>query len=55
MGRTNNEKNSFDSIIVEKHHTLGGECTGWERQGYHIDGCIHCNFEYMGIIGGDVT
>lgn len=35
------QKNGFDSIIVEKHHTLGGECTGWERQGYHIDGCIH--------------
>ena len=35
------QKNGFDSIIVEKHHTLGGECTGWDRQGYHIDGCIH--------------
>jgi len=35
------QKNGFDSIIVEKHHTLGGECTGWDRQCYHIDGCIH--------------
>ncbi len=35
------QKNGFDSTIVEKHHTLGGECTGWDRQGYHIDGCIH--------------
>lgn len=35
------QKNGFDSIILEKHHTLGGECTGWDRQGYHIDGCIH--------------
>ncbi|HCX64220.1 MAG TPA: NAD(P)/FAD-dependent oxidoreductase [Eubacteriaceae bacterium] len=35
------QKNGFESIIVEKHHTLGGECTGWDRQGYHIDGCIH--------------
>ncbi|PKM85286.1 MAG: NAD(P)/FAD-dependent oxidoreductase [Firmicutes bacterium HGW-Firmicutes-11] len=35
------QKNGFDSVILEKHHTLGGECTGWERQGYHIDGCIH--------------
>lgn len=26
---------------MEKHHTLGGECTDWNRQGYHIDGCIH--------------
>jgi len=35
------QKNGFNSVILEKHHTLGGECTGWERQGYHIDGCIH--------------
>lgn len=35
------QKNGFKSIILEKHHTLGGECTGWDRQGYHIDGCIH--------------
>lgn len=35
------QKNGFNSTIVEKHHTLGGECTGWDRQGYHIDGCIH--------------
>jgi phytoene dehydrogenase-like protein len=35
------QKNGFHSIVVEKHHTLGGECTGWDRQGYHIDGCIH--------------
>lgn len=35
------QKNGFDSVILEKHHTPGGECTGWDRQGYHIDGCIH--------------
>ena len=35
------QKNGFESMILEKHHTLGGECTGWDRQGYHIDGCIH--------------
>lgn len=35
------QKNGFESLILEKHHTLGGECTGWDRQGYHIDGCIH--------------
>ncbi|MDW7650275.1 MAG: NAD(P)/FAD-dependent oxidoreductase [Bacillota bacterium] len=34
-------KNGFETVILEKHHTLGGECTGWDRQGYHIDGCIH--------------
>jgi len=33
--------NGFESIILEKNHNLGGECTGWNRQGYHIDGCIH--------------
>ena len=35
------QKNGFESVIVEKHNTLGGECTGWDRQGHHIDGCIH--------------
>jgi len=35
------QKNGFKSTIIEKHHTAGGECTGWDRQGYHIDGCIH--------------
>ncbi|MCR3955885.1 MAG: FAD-dependent oxidoreductase [Gudongella sp.] len=35
------QKNGFNSIIVEKNQILGGECTGWNRQGYHIDGCIH--------------
>lgn len=34
-------KSGFECHILEKHHTLGGECTGWDRQGYHIDGCIH--------------
>lgn len=34
------QKNGFDSIIIEKNHIPGGECTGWDRQGYHIDGCI---------------
>lgn len=33
--------NGFESQILEKHHTVGGECTGWDRKGYHIDGCIH--------------
>ena len=35
------QKNGFESIILEKHHTMGGECTGWDRGNYHIDGCIH--------------
>ena len=33
--------NGYESQILEKHHTTGGECTGWDRDGYHIDGCIH--------------
>jgi phytoene desaturase len=35
------QKNGFESIILEKNQNLGGECTGWDRYGYHIDGCIH--------------
>lgn len=35
------QKSGFESVIFEKHSILGGECTGWDRNGYHIDGCIH--------------
>lgn len=35
------QANGFRTTIVEKHTILGGECTGWDRKGYHIDGCIH--------------
>lgn len=31
----------YDVDIYEKNSTAGGECTGWNRQGYHIDNCIH--------------
>lgn len=31
----------FRAEIYERHTTAGGECTGWNRQGYHIDNCIH--------------
>lgn len=34
-------KNEYEAVIVEKHSILGGQCTGWDRKGYHIDGCIH--------------
>lgn len=34
------QKSGFESIIYEKHRIPGGECTGWDRNGYHIDGCI---------------
>lgn len=35
------QKNGFESVILEKHHTPGGQCTGWDRHNHHIDGCIH--------------
>ena len=31
----------FDAEIYEKNPLPGGECTGWNRKGYHIDNCIH--------------
>lgn len=31
----------FESVIYEKHSIVGGQCTGWDRKGYHIDNCIH--------------
>ncbi len=35
------QRNSFDVDIFEQHALPGGECTGWDRRGYHFDGCIH--------------
>lgn len=35
------QKKGFSVEIYEKNAMLGGECTGWDRQGYHIDNCIH--------------
>jgi len=35
------QANGLQATILEKHTLLGGECTGWDRKGYHIDGCIH--------------
>ena len=31
----------FETEIYEMNAMLGGECTGWNRKGYHIDNCIH--------------
>lgn len=33
--------NGYDTEIVEKNANYGGACTGWERKGCYIDGCIH--------------
>lgn len=35
------QKYGFSSEIYEKHSIVGGQCTGWDRKGYHIDNCIH--------------
>lgn len=34
-------KSGFDTLILESTVNLGGECTGWDRQGFHIDNSIH--------------
>jgi len=34
-------KSGFETLILEKTVNLGGECTGWWRQGFHIDNSIH--------------
>lgn len=33
--------NGYDATIYEKHYEVGGNLTGWDRNGYHIDNCIH--------------
>ena len=35
------EQHGLHAIVIEKHNIPGGLCTGWDRKGYHIDGCIH--------------
>jgi len=35
------QKAGYDTVIYEKNKVPGGECIGWDRKGYHIDGCIH--------------
>ena len=35
------QKAGYDSVIYEKNTVPGGECVGWDREGCHIDGCIH--------------
>ena len=29
------------AIVCERHFVPGGNLTGWDRDGYHIDNCIH--------------
>lgn len=41
--------NGYDTEIFEAHNIPGGLCTGWNRKGYLIEGCIH------GLLGSDST
>jgi len=31
----------FDCTVFEKNSFIGGNLTGWDRRGYHIDNCMH--------------
>ena len=35
------QMSGFETEIYEMHTIPGGECTGWDRKGYHFDGCLH--------------
>ncbi|MBQ3264702.1 MAG: NAD(P)/FAD-dependent oxidoreductase [Ruminococcus sp.] len=34
-------KNGYEAVIFEKHRIAGGNLTGWDRGGCHIDNCVH--------------
>ena len=35
------QKRGHHAVIYERHTRAGGNLTGWNRGGYHIDNCIH--------------
>lgn len=35
------QKQGFQTEIYEKNTVPGGQCTGWKREGFFIDNCIH--------------
>ncbi|MCQ2960222.1 MAG: NAD(P)/FAD-dependent oxidoreductase [Bacteroidales bacterium] len=35
------QMSGLESEIYEKHIVVGGQCTSWKRQGFHIDNCVH--------------
>lgn len=35
------QKAGYQTEIFEKNGVAGGQCTGWKREGYFIDNCIH--------------
>ncbi|MDY3846425.1 MAG: NAD(P)/FAD-dependent oxidoreductase [Eubacteriales bacterium] len=59
-------KEGIESEIFEKSNEVGGNLTGWDRDGYHIDNCIHWltgtrkgtslykMWEELGVLGDDV-
>ena len=35
------QMHGHNATIYERHFKAGGNLTGWDRCGYHIDNCIH--------------
>lgn len=35
------QRAGFNTVIYEKNTVAGGSCSGWYRQGYAIDNCLH--------------
>ncbi len=35
------QRAGFDTVIYEKNDIAGGSCSGWYRDGYAIDNCLH--------------
>ena len=60
------QMNGHHAIVCERHTVAGGNLTGWDRDGYHIDNCIHWltgtnpatdayrMWEDLGALGSDV-
>lgn len=60
------QKAGFTTEIYEKNAVPGGQCTGWKREGYMIDNCVHwltgtrCGsglhelWKEVGVLGDDV-
>lgn len=60
------QRAGFDTIILEKNMVAGGNCSGWYRNGYAIDNCLHWltgtkentevynMWEELGVLGPDV-
>lgn len=57
----------FETEIYEKNSHAGGQCTGWNRNGYFIDNCVHWltgtkkgsdlykTWENVGVLGNNVN